>query len=229
VREERCGMARKTREEAKETRERLLESALEIMSEKPFSRVSMNEIAEKIGLSKGAVYWHFKNKNDLLINLVESLCREGEEEFLADGVDFESWNDLRLYFRDKMDKAAQSGRYKRINMLMQREVEWPEAVREKIFTMGRTWIETERKMVVRVLEKLQRDGTLRSDSSADDLAAIITAVFHGLMISRIFDFFSIDLTKQTDFIFDAFTEHLRPEKTDIQKEKVRLGYVVSGK
>ena len=43
-------VARRTREEARETREKLLESALDIMSAKPFASVSMNEIAEKVGL-----------------------------------------------------------------------------------------------------------------------------------------------------------------------------------
>ena len=65
---------RKTKESALETRKKLLESALDEMSEKPFPDVSMNDIAARVGLSKGALYWHFKNKNDLLSNLVEDIC-----------------------------------------------------------------------------------------------------------------------------------------------------------
>jgi TetR/AcrR family acrAB operon transcriptional repressor len=207
-------MARKTREEAMETRGRLLESALEIMIEKPFSKVSTIEIAEKIGLSKGAVYWHFKNKNDLLINLIESVCGAGEEESKANRADCASWDGLRLYFHDEIKKAIQGDRYKRINMLMQRKVEWPEAVREKIFSIGKKRAETERKMVEGVLEKLRQSGAIRGDVQTGELAAVITAIFHGLVISQFFGIFPMDVAKQIDFIFDAFGEQLKPGKAD---------------
>jgi TetR/AcrR family acrAB operon transcriptional repressor len=216
-----CEMARKTREEAMETRERLLESALEIMSEKPFSKVSMNEIAEKIGLSKGAVYWHFKNKDDLLINLVEAICVEGKGDLGTREADFDSWNDLRRYFCDEMKRSIENDRYKRLSMLMQRKVEWPGNVQEKIFSLGRAWDRTERNMVENVLEKMRIGGAIRGDVRTDEIAALITAIFRGLMISQFLGFFSMDIEKQANFIFDSFSEQLRPEKADIKKEKVR--------
>ncbi|MDR1020770.1 MAG: TetR family transcriptional regulator [Synergistaceae bacterium] len=214
-------MARRTKEEAMETRRRLLESALGIMSERPFSKVSMNEIAEKIGLSKGAVYWHFKSKNDLLINLVENVCCEGEEELKANYADSESWDGLRLYFREEIKRAIQSDRSKRINMLMQRKVEWPEAVREKIFSIMKERAGTQRKMVEGALENMRLEGAIRGDVQTGDLAALITAIFHGLVISQFFGIFPMDVAKQIDFIFDAFKEQLRPDRADIRKEKVR--------
>jgi TetR/AcrR family acrAB operon transcriptional repressor len=214
-------MARRTRKEALETREKLIESALEVMSEKPFSNVSMNEIAEKIGLSKGAAYWHFKNKTDVLINLVESLCKEEEEKLMAGSADLVSRNALKGFFREKMTRAVSSERYKRITMLMQRKIEWPEDVREKIFSMVKAFAETERKMIDRFLSNLQMDGDIRGDISTEDLSAVIMAIFHGLLFFQLSGIFMIDLLKQTDFIFDAFEGELRPGKTDIKKEQVR--------
>ncbi|MDR0616206.1 MAG: TetR family transcriptional regulator [Synergistaceae bacterium] len=208
-------MARKTREEAMETREKLLESALEVMSEKPFSKVSMNEIAERIGLSKGAVYWHFKNKDDLLINLVEAICGEGKDDLGARGADFDSWNDLRLYFCGEMKKSIANDRYKRLSMLMQRKVEWPRDVQERIFSLGRAWDKTERNMVENVMGKMLAGGAVREDVRTDEIAALITAIFRGLMISQFLGFFSMDIEKQVSFIFDSFSEQLRPGKADI--------------
>ncbi|MDR0649525.1 MAG: TetR family transcriptional regulator [Synergistaceae bacterium] len=211
-------MARKTREEAMETRERLLESAFGIMSEKPFSKVSMNEIAEKIGLSKGAAYWHFKNKNDLLVTLIESVCGAGGEESRPDGSDFESWDDLRLFFREEIKSAIQGDRYKRIHMLMQRKVEWPEEVREKIFSIGKTRAEAQRKMIERGLENMRRNGAIRGDVQAGELAAVMTAIIHGLLISQFFGIFQMDAAKQIDFIFDAFGERLKPGRANKRRE-----------
>lgn len=64
-------MARRTKEEAEQTREAVLKSALDIFYEKGFSRTTFDEVAKRINLTKGAVYWHFRNKADLLAALIK--------------------------------------------------------------------------------------------------------------------------------------------------------------
>ncbi len=46
-------------------RERLLRAALELFSRKPYSRVSVGEVAGRAGVSKGALFHYFKSKLDL--------------------------------------------------------------------------------------------------------------------------------------------------------------------
>src|SRR5664279_1826323 len=58
-------MARKTREEALETRERLLDAAQCVFKQRGVSRTSLAEVAAAAGVTRGAVYWHFKDKADL--------------------------------------------------------------------------------------------------------------------------------------------------------------------
>lgn len=55
-------MVRKTKEEAENTRREILKAALEVFYQKGYSRTTFDEIAARINLTKGAVYWHFKNK-----------------------------------------------------------------------------------------------------------------------------------------------------------------------
>lgn len=64
-------MARKTKADADLTRQQILNAALDVFSRKGYARSTFVDIAEAIGLSKGAVYWHFKTKEDLLIALLE--------------------------------------------------------------------------------------------------------------------------------------------------------------
>lgn len=64
-------MARKTKAEAAATREALLEAAEEVFFAKGVARTSLEQIARHAGLARGAVYWHFKNKGDLFMALVE--------------------------------------------------------------------------------------------------------------------------------------------------------------
>ncbi len=60
------------------TRERILEAALDVFSEKGFHVATVDEIAERAGLGKGTVYRHFANKEALFNELVQ--LRLGELE-----------------------------------------------------------------------------------------------------------------------------------------------------
>lgn len=64
-------MVRKTKEEALETRNQLLDAAEKVFFEKGFSHASLNDVARAADLTRGAVYWHFKNKADLFEALIE--------------------------------------------------------------------------------------------------------------------------------------------------------------
>lgn len=64
-------MARKTKEEALATRNQLLDAAEQLFSTQGVARTSLHEIAEAAGLTRGAIYWHFDNKGDLLTALWE--------------------------------------------------------------------------------------------------------------------------------------------------------------
>ncbi len=64
-------MARRTKEEALETRTQLLDAAEQVFSDKGVTNTSLNEIAEAAGVTRGALYWHFRNKMDLLDALME--------------------------------------------------------------------------------------------------------------------------------------------------------------
>ena len=62
-------MARRTKQEAQETRENILSAALDIIYKKGYARTTFVDIAKEIKLTKGAVYWHFKNKPDMFLAL----------------------------------------------------------------------------------------------------------------------------------------------------------------
>lgn len=210
-------MVRRVREEALETRKQLLEAALEIMSEKPFSNVSMTEIAGKIGLSKGAIYWHFKNKNDVLLNVILNIRARMEEEFLADSALLESIDDMRGYFKKKMQKPFQNEDFKKIHRLVHRGEEWPKEIRKKVLAMILDSLDQERKMAERLLVRAQKEGTIRMDVSPRNLALMVTAMFQGIFVFQVHDFYHVDFTEHIDFIFDAFKKELDPANNTNKK------------
>ncbi len=58
-------VARKTKEDAEETKDSILEAATKVFMDKGFSNASLEQIAKKAGVTRGAIYWHFKNKMDI--------------------------------------------------------------------------------------------------------------------------------------------------------------------
>jgi TetR/AcrR family acrAB operon transcriptional repressor len=61
----RPSMARRTKEDALATRHQLLDAAEWVFFEKGVSRTCLQDIALAAGTTRGAIYWHFKNKADL--------------------------------------------------------------------------------------------------------------------------------------------------------------------
>ncbi|CAG9295062.1 TetR family transcriptional regulator [Celerinatantimonas diazotrophica] len=67
-------MARRTKEDAQKTRQVILDTALELFGEHGITKTSLTDIATAAGVTRGAIYWHFKNKNELFINLWDEFC-----------------------------------------------------------------------------------------------------------------------------------------------------------
>ena len=80
-------MARKTKEDAEATRKAIQRAALELFSARGVSETTLSDVAKTAGVTRGAIYWHFQNKEALLRSLkteallpYERLALEGERE-----------------------------------------------------------------------------------------------------------------------------------------------------
>jgi AcrR family transcriptional regulator len=88
----------------KSTREQILDVALDLFVSQGFETTSLREIAERMGFSKAALYYHFNSKDDLLMALhlrVHELGREGFEELDSERVSPSMWPSLLDRFIDK--------------------------------------------------------------------------------------------------------------------------------
>jgi AcrR family transcriptional regulator len=74
---------RDARAEGLDAREELLGAAMQVFAERGYREASIDEIVERAGYSKGALYWHFSGKDDLFFALLEERLirpwREGIE------------------------------------------------------------------------------------------------------------------------------------------------------
>jgi TetR/AcrR family acrAB operon transcriptional repressor len=72
-------MARRTKEEAQETRNRILDFAEHVFNEKGVSRTSLDDLARAAGVTRGAIYWHFRNKAELFDAMMARITLPMEE------------------------------------------------------------------------------------------------------------------------------------------------------
>lgn len=71
---------------AKDTKERIAEAALELFSEKGYEAVSIRDICAAVGIRESTIYYHFKNKRDILLSLMQktdALIEEKKSAFNA--------------------------------------------------------------------------------------------------------------------------------------------------
>ncbi len=57
------------------TRQRIQDVALELFAEQGYEKTSLREIAERLDVTKAALYYHFKTKEDIIISVFEDSTR----------------------------------------------------------------------------------------------------------------------------------------------------------
>jgi TetR/AcrR family acrAB operon transcriptional repressor len=73
-------VARRTKEAAQETRNGILDAAERIFSERGVSRTSLGDVAAAAGLTRGAIYWHFRDKADLFNAMIARVTLPMEDQ-----------------------------------------------------------------------------------------------------------------------------------------------------
>src|SRR5215212_9999570 len=78
-----AGRARRPRAERRESRDELLSAALRVFARRGYRHAGVDEIAAEAGYSKGAIYWHFSGKEELLLTLLEERIDQPMRERFA--------------------------------------------------------------------------------------------------------------------------------------------------
>lgn len=64
-------MARRTKAKAEQTRLRIIDAARRVFHQRGVSHTTLEQIAVAAGVTRGAVYWHFRNKTELFVAMRE--------------------------------------------------------------------------------------------------------------------------------------------------------------
>jgi AcrR family transcriptional regulator len=161
----------------------LLRAAADTFAERGFAAARMDEIAERVGLSKGALYYRYESKEDLFLALLDERCRTYEaqlEEAFADGAAPDAgWSAMAERF-----------------LAVVRDEQWPRLFFEFVSHASRS-PRAKRELVkrtrglraalARVLERQAREAGIELPISSERVALGISALCNGLAVERLAD------------------------------------------
>lgn len=181
-------MARCTKEEALATRHRLIDAAECVFAKKGVSRTSLSDIATAAGVSRGAIYWHFKNKADLFNAMMERTTMPMEDALHQIGHDAgqDPLEELRRAILDAMQKIATDERTRRVFEVATLKVEYVDellAVQER-----------QQRVQAEVLQQTEfslREGALRRSvrlpvspaQAAQGFNALVVGLIHNWLLA----------------------------------------------
>lgn len=181
-------MARCTKEEALATRNRLLDAAEHVFAEKGVSRTSLHDIAEAAGVSRGAIYWHFKNKADLFNAMMErtTLPLEDALHQIGDDPELDPLHELQRAILDTMRKITSDERTRRVFEVATLKVEYVDELLAVKARHLQCYVEGVGQMERSLREAaLRRGAPLRVSLSmaAQGLHALVVGLIHSWLLA----------------------------------------------
>lgn len=174
-------MVRKTKEEAEQTRIAILDAALDIFCAKGYTRTTFDDIAGKINLTKGAVYWHFKNKPELLIELIKKNFYEKHYKIKDFAQNVKSLDDLREIQVKIAKMVVDDTDYRRFLYFTRFHMEWSEGLAATVGNAVREIIDLPERELKAQLQILQKNGELGENTDIDGLTLVLICLWDGTL------------------------------------------------
>ena len=193
-------MARRAKQEAERTRTRILASALSLFAKKGYEHTTFNDVAARLKMTKGAVYWHFESKHALLLALVdemlskfrrqiEGLLPPGETSF--EGLSFPVVADMMVRNAMQIIGDAKGTAF---FLLIHEQIKWADAsmaeVRADLLRNPRFGPWAAFKTAV---ENDVAAGRARAEVDAVQVASVCMAIWDGIVHMRIAGVLQCDL------------------------------------
>jgi AcrR family transcriptional regulator len=174
---------RAARGQRREAREELLAAALRVFAKRGYRQAGVDEIAAEAGYSKGALYWHFPGKEELLVALLGERVDAPMREMVALLESAPPDRDMSLVatreFARQLDEQREA-------VLIDREY-WSLAIRDPELRTRYTQRQAElRRSLARAMEaRASHLGTPELPMPADAVARIVMSIIAGLAVDEL--------------------------------------------
>src|SRR3954466_11512893 len=176
---------RAARSEDRDARDALLTAALRVFARRGYRQAGVDEIAAEAGYSKGALYWHFSGKDQLLLALLEERVDAPMREMVAL---LESAPPERDMSVEATREFARRLTDQRDAVLLEHEY-WSLAIREPELRTRYAKRQAElRGAMARALEARARHlGTPDLPMPAEDVARVVMSIIGGLAVDDLIE------------------------------------------
>ena len=206
-------MSRKTKEEAERTRVRILASALSLFVRKGYEHTTFTDIAARLRMTKGAVYWHFETKEALLVALVEEMIakfqRQLGEQTPGEGLTFLSVAEAMVARAERIVEDAKGAAF---FLLMQTQVRWGAdsmaRIREQLMSRDTNG---PYHTLIRAVENDKAAGRVRADVNPVAVASVSMAIWTGMVRAKIEKFLECDLATTMRHSYEAMWGSIRSD------------------
>lgn len=203
-------MVRCTKDEAQKTRNRILDAAENVFHTQGIARTSLADIAQAADLTRGAIYWHFENKSDLIEAMCErvSLPMEAMIEANADVREIDPLGHLRTTCIFILQQTVRDPHSRKVRDIMFHKCEFIDASdpislrRQQCHAEGRSKIE---RILANAVSRQQLPPDLSVELAAISLHASITGILSNWLFSP--DCFSLE--DEAENMVDACLDMLR--------------------
>lgn len=203
-------MARRTKEEAEETRVQILDATERVFHERGVSRASLAEIAAAAGVSRGAIYWHFENKTDLFQAMlerihmpIEELARASESEDEPDPLGRMRQLMVRLLKRVELDPQS-----RRVHEILRHKVEYTAALGDLLRKMRDLGAECDLR-IAKALGNAVSRGQLPVDLDCRRAAISVHAYLEGIQTNWLLVPEGYSLAAEAEQLVDSLIDMLR--------------------
>jgi AcrR family transcriptional regulator len=162
---------------AHRTRGELLEAARQVFTERGYTGSTVEDITTEAGVSKGAYYFHFETKDDILVELVRAWADEvatSVKELVRSGDLHRS--DLRSALQ-RLFSAGNSSWQPRLVLEFLGQAEQNERVGEALVAAQDAWLSASSKLISRA----RRAGIVNEGLSPDATATALLAIRDGML------------------------------------------------
>jgi TetR/AcrR family acrAB operon transcriptional repressor len=213
-------MVRRSKADAQATRNSLLDAAEHLFQERGVSRTSLNDIAVAAGTTRGAIYWHFKDKADLFNAMMERVTLPLEESLQCAAAAHAQCPvvELRLAMLEALRKTATEAQTRRVFDIATHKVEYVAellAVKERHLRVRNECLARTRLAMQRAAELSGRPLPVDVDSAALGLHVMID----GLIQNWLLDPQAFDLVASGTQVFDTYLAGLGLHPVQLQSKK----------
>lgn len=161
-----------------EIRVKILQAAIESFAQTGFDRTKMEDIAKRLGLSKGTIYLYFKSKEELFLRICEHNIQQSDKEDAGLFVRKENVASDAEQIYDNIRRREQGN--DRVMLEMVAESARNPKLRKSMYELH---VKVHAHVMRQVRNKIE-EGFLKKDADAASLAIALVALYDGLAINR---------------------------------------------